>query len=168
MNPVESIRRNTRFSTMMVQPVRLRNKVGILFSISTNINTTVLGLKSMNIISEISGFFSIVSRFISRSSGCSIRIWFSLFRSSETRDEKGGRLRCTSHHHCELLFHFIILGWRLKFEKKFRIQSCGSHSARCFDVICHLDYIDANSAPVIDFRARIWNSTFVEVSRYCY
>uniref|UniRef100_A0A0K0CUN6 Integrin_alpha2 domain-containing protein n=1 Tax=Angiostrongylus cantonensis TaxID=6313 RepID=A0A0K0CUN6_ANGCA len=29
---------------------------------------------------------------------------------------------------------------------------------------CHFDFLDANSAPVIDFRARLWNSTFIEVS----
>ncbi|CAJ0598713.1 unnamed protein product [Cylicocyclus nassatus] len=37
---------------------------------------------------------------------------------------------------------------------------CAEKTAKCFAVTCHFDFIDANSAPVIDFRARLWNSTF--------
>uniref|UniRef100_A0A8R1E4Z6 Integrin alpha third immunoglobulin-like domain-containing protein n=1 Tax=Caenorhabditis japonica TaxID=281687 RepID=A0A8R1E4Z6_CAEJA len=28
--------------------------------------------------------------------------------------------------------------------------------------MCHINFIDVNSSPVIDFRARLWNSTFIE------
>ncbi|PAV81558.1 hypothetical protein WR25_08553 [Diploscapter pachys] len=38
--------------------------------------------------------------------------------------------------------------------------SCTEKTARCFTVACYFDFIDANSAPVIDFRARLWNSSF--------
>ncbi|CAD6185818.1 unnamed protein product [Caenorhabditis auriculariae] len=40
--------------------------------------------------------------------------------------------------------------------------SCTEKTAKCFKVSCHFDFIDANSAPVVDFRARLWNSTFIE------
>ncbi|CAI2348463.1 unnamed protein product [Caenorhabditis sp. 36 PRJEB53466] len=40
--------------------------------------------------------------------------------------------------------------------------SCPEKTANCFTVVCHFDFIDANSAPVVDFRARLWNSTFIE------
>ncbi|CAJ0943125.1 unnamed protein product, partial [Mesorhabditis belari] len=40
--------------------------------------------------------------------------------------------------------------------------SCEKGSAKCFRVSCHFDFIDAGSAPVIDFRARLWNATFIE------
>ncbi|CAI4226617.1 unnamed protein product [Auanema sp. JU1783] len=40
--------------------------------------------------------------------------------------------------------------------------SCVDNTAKCFNVVCHFDFIDANSAPVIDFRARLWNSSFVD------
>ncbi|KAF8357198.1 ina-1, partial [Pristionchus pacificus] len=114
VNPVESIRRNTRFSTMMVQPVRLRNKRSADSSPS----------------SAASSQDPLAARF-AFGSPSSDRV------KPETRKEGDFDVQVTT-------------------------ISCGSHSARCFDVICHLDYIDANSAPVIDFRARIWNSTFVE------
>ncbi|EPB72084.1 FG-GAP repeat protein [Ancylostoma ceylanicum] len=39
---------------------------------------------------------------------------------------------------------------------------CAESTAKCFSVTCHFDFLDANSAPVIDFRARLWNSTFIE------
>lgn len=39
---------------------------------------------------------------------------------------------------------------------------CAEKTAKCFTVTCHFDFLDANSAPVIDFRARLWNSTFIE------
>ncbi|CAI5444358.1 unnamed protein product [Caenorhabditis angaria] len=40
--------------------------------------------------------------------------------------------------------------------------SCTEKTANCFTVSCHFDFIDANSAPVVDFRARLWNSTFID------
>ncbi|CAO4370677.1 unnamed protein product [Caenorhabditis nigoni] len=40
--------------------------------------------------------------------------------------------------------------------------SCQEKTANCFTVVCHFDFLDANSAVVVDFRARLWNSTFVE------
>lgn len=40
--------------------------------------------------------------------------------------------------------------------------SCQDNTANCFTVICHFDFIDANSAVVIDLRARLWNATFIE------
>ncbi|VDM66003.1 unnamed protein product [Strongylus vulgaris] len=39
---------------------------------------------------------------------------------------------------------------------------CVEKTAKCFSVTCHFDFIDANSAPMIDFRARLWNSTFIQ------
>ncbi|KAK6014762.1 FG-GAP repeat protein [Ostertagia ostertagi] len=39
---------------------------------------------------------------------------------------------------------------------------CAEKTAKCFTVTCHFDFLDANSAPVIDFRARLWNTTFIE------
>ncbi|KAJ1347733.1 hypothetical protein KIN20_002875 [Parelaphostrongylus tenuis] len=39
---------------------------------------------------------------------------------------------------------------------------CAEKTAKCFTVTCYFDFLDANSAPVIDFRARLWNSTFIE------
>ena len=44
----------------------------------------------------------------------------------------------------------------------FSFQSCQEKTANCFTVVCHFDFIDANSAVVVDFRARLWNSTFIE------
>ncbi|EGT33551.1 CBN-INA-1 protein [Caenorhabditis brenneri] len=40
--------------------------------------------------------------------------------------------------------------------------SCQEKTANCFTVVCHFDFLDANSAVVVDFRARLWNSTFIE------
>lgn len=40
--------------------------------------------------------------------------------------------------------------------------SCTEKTAKCFTVTCHLDFIEVNSAPVVDFRARLWNATFIE------
>ncbi|VDP43245.1 unnamed protein product [Heligmosomoides polygyrus] len=42
------------------------------------------------------------------------------------------------------------------------VAGCAEKTAKCFTVTCHFDFLDANSAPVIDFRARLWNSTFIE------
>ncbi|KAK6050344.1 hypothetical protein COOONC_12148, partial [Cooperia oncophora] len=39
---------------------------------------------------------------------------------------------------------------------------CAEKTAKCFTVTCHFDFLDANSAPVVDFRARLWNTTFIE------
>uniref|UniRef100_A0A158QM39 Integrin_alpha2 domain-containing protein n=1 Tax=Haemonchus placei TaxID=6290 RepID=A0A158QM39_HAEPC len=43
-----------------------------------------------------------------------------------------------------------------------RVKGCAEKTAKCFTVTCHFDFLDANSAPVIDFRARLWNTTFIE------
>ncbi|CAB3401569.1 unnamed protein product [Caenorhabditis bovis] len=40
--------------------------------------------------------------------------------------------------------------------------SCTDGTAKCFTVTCHFDFIDANSAPIIDFRSRLWNTTFIQ------
>ncbi|GMR42590.1 hypothetical protein PMAYCL1PPCAC_12785, partial [Pristionchus mayeri] len=113
VNPVESIRRNTVFSTMVVQPVRGRNK--------RSAESPTAAASSQDILAARFAF----------GSPSADRV------KPETRKEGDFDVQVTT-------------------------ISCASHSARCFEVVCHLDFIDANSAPVIDFRARLWNATFVE------
>ncbi|GMT20838.1 hypothetical protein PFISCL1PPCAC_12135 [Pristionchus fissidentatus] len=114
VNPVESIRRNTRFSTMMVQP-HGRNKRSVDDSAPT------ASASSQDILAARFAF----------GSPSADRV------KPETRREGDFDVQVTT-------------------------ISCASNTARCFEVVCHLDFIDANSAPVIDFRARLWNATFVE------
>lgn len=44
------------------------------------------------------------------------------------------------------------------------MQNCADKTAKCFTVTCHFDFLDVDAAAVIDFRSRLWNATFVEVS----
>ncbi|CAJ0580785.1 unnamed protein product, partial [Mesorhabditis spiculigera] len=60
--------------------------------------------------------------------------------------------------------------WRISPEKRMEGDvevdvvsiDCKKGTAKCFTVQCHFDFLDAGSAPVIDFRARLWNATFIE------
>ncbi|VDN59548.1 unnamed protein product [Dracunculus medinensis] len=40
--------------------------------------------------------------------------------------------------------------------------SCAEYSAKCFTVTCSLDFLDVDATAVMEFRARLWNATFVE------
>ncbi|VDM29243.1 unnamed protein product [Toxocara canis] len=44
--------------------------------------------------------------------------------------------------------------------------SCAEQSAKCFTVTCHFDFLDVDASALMEFRARLWNATFVEVSVY--
>ncbi|GMS89597.1 hypothetical protein PENTCL1PPCAC_11772, partial [Pristionchus entomophagus] len=114
VNPVESIRRNTIYSTMTSQPIG-RNK---------------RSADSSSPSSSASSQDPLAARFAFGSPSAD--------RVKPEKRREGD------------------------FDVDVTTISCASHTARCFEVICHLDFIDANSAPVIDFRARLWNATFVE------
>lgn len=43
-----------------------------------------------------------------------------------------------------------------------RSQNCANGTATCFPVLCHFDFIDVNSSSIVDFRARLWNSSFLD------
>ncbi|KHN71986.1 Integrin alpha ina-1 [Toxocara canis] len=40
--------------------------------------------------------------------------------------------------------------------------SCAEQSAKCFTVTCHFDFLDVDASALMEFRARLWNATFVE------
>lgn len=59
-------------------------------------------------------------------------------------------------------FNFNIVGADGSIQREVHNLSCQEKTANCFTVVCHFDFLDANSAVVVDFRARLWNSTFIE------
>uniref|UniRef100_A0A1I7UQU7 Integrin_alpha2 domain-containing protein n=1 Tax=Caenorhabditis tropicalis TaxID=1561998 RepID=A0A1I7UQU7_9PELO len=65
-------------------------------------------------------------------------------------------------HSLASLFNFDVFGGGEGIKRVVHTLSCQEKTASCFQVVCHFDFIDANSAIVVDFRARLWNSTFVE------
>ncbi len=44
------------------------------------------------------------------------------------------------------------------------IQSCAKRTAKCFQIKCRFGFLEKDMVGTIKLRARLWNSTFVQVS----